>query len=895
MSPQFQAAISLISFSLRKLISFIILSLVFLNSCSTNSNESYVDEYGNEVNDGRLELTLFAENPDIMTPIGIAVDSLNRIFVLESHTHLEPSDYEGPDSDRIKILVDEDQDGVPDSNTIFAEDFDKGMNIRFSSDGHLYLVAAEAVWVIYDHDGDGVSDERKKLIEFTEPSSVYAHAGLMGVAFSNDGWMYITRGNVGGSRWRLEGTDGSSIQGYGDGGNIFRARTDGSELQEVATGFWNPFDLTFDDYGRLMATDNDPDSRGPNRLVHIIQGGDYGYQSLYGNSGIHPYLAWDGELPGTLPYAVGLGEAPSGLINASQTSFPDEYHGQMITSIWEESRIVRIDLQPNGSSVIGHTETLIQGGQQFRPVSFAADTNGVIYFTDWVIREYPNHGRGRIWKLKIRSESEASKRREKYATPKPDDGVETLEKLYEISSSDNYEELQTALTSEDPFIRNAAIVVLANPEFYSQNISATQSDDPDIRLGSAIALKRSGNEQAHPVAHRLLTDSDIRIRQYALKWIGQAGMAKYRSDIESALTAGQVTEDLFKTYLATVRHLQPEFIEAYQTQAQQESKQLKRELPQGFIEHFIRDEQRSTELRAIAIKYLEKPAENVEFLISLMNHESQPELKQEVVKTLALTPHQDVAGPLVSMAQDEYTSTHLRAEAILALQRQPTNVTEEIIPLLDDSNQDIQIEAVRYLRTRLSSDGVRKALKDTYQTTDHNALKQQIALAVGDELEGDKPQEPSSVEEWESVLSETGDPDRGRRVFYSIQSACSSCHSVKERGGDLGPALTNVGQSKSRDQLIQSILQPSAEISPQWQGWYIGFKDGKRISGRQINVGYDDIEIYTQSGEVVSFDKDEVESYGVSETSLMPPGLQLQLTIGDMRDLIAYLENVDEL
>ncbi|MCW9705724.1 c-type cytochrome [Fodinibius salsisoli] len=149
---------------------------------------------------------------------------------------------------------------------------------------------------------------------------------------------------------------------------------------------------------------------------------------------------------------------------------------------------------------------------------------------------------------------------------------------------------------------------------------------------------------------------------------------------------------------------------------------------------------------------------------------------------------------------------------------------------------------------------------------------------------------PFSIEEWQSALSEEGNPQRGRNVFYSVHSTCSTCHAVKERGGDLGPALTNVATSKTREQLIHSILRPSEEISPQWQGWYIELKDGTRDQGRQINVGYDDIEIYTQAGEVISFDKNEVVDYGVVESSLMPPGLQARLTVNDMKDLISFLE-----
>lgn len=213
--------------------------------------------------------------------------------------------------------------------------------------------------------------------------------------------------------------------------------------------------------------------------------------------------------------------------------------------------------------------------------------------------------------------------------------------------------------------------------------------------------------------------------------------------------------------------------------------------------------------------------------------------------------------------------------------------------MLDDTSIDVQIEAVRYLRTRLSSEGVRQVLKERYATTDSEPIKRQIVLALPDEqLEGARPKRPSSPAEWQTVLAEGNgeDPKRGRRVFYSVHSTCATCHAVDERGGDPGPDLSNAGQSKTHGQLVHSILRPFDEISPQWQGWYIELKDGTMQRGRQINVGYDDIEIYTQMGEVVSFNKDEVLDYGVAKTSLMPPNLQSRLTVSDMRDLVFYLK-----
>ncbi len=72
--------------------------------------------------------------------------------------------------------------------------------------------------------------------------------------------------------------------------------------------------LHFDVFGRLFTVDNDPDSRPPCRLLHIVPGGDYGYRYRNGRAGLHPFTAWNGELPGTLPMIAGTGEAPSGLL-----------------------------------------------------------------------------------------------------------------------------------------------------------------------------------------------------------------------------------------------------------------------------------------------------------------------------------------------------------------------------------------------------------------------------------------------------------------------------------------------------------------------------------------------------------------------------------------------------
>ncbi len=808
--------------------------------------------------DDRLELTLFAENPAIVTPIGIAVDSLDRIFVLESHTHLRPADYDGPKSDQIKIFEDVDSDGQPEKITIFADGFKEGVNLAFSPEGHLYLVTSRAVWQLFDRDGDGRSEDRKKVLELAEPDKVYAHSALLGITFSPDGWMYVSRGNTGGALWKLVGTDSSSVTGYGDGGNVVRARPDGSRLEEVATGFWNPMDLKFDATGHLLTADNDPDSRGPNRLVDVVPGGDYGYQSLFGGSGINPYLAWNGELPGTLPYALGLGEAPSGLLDASLAALPPDYQGQMLCSIWEESRIVRIDLQPKGVSLMGSTRVIVQGGEDFRPVAFAADSQGTVYFTDWVLRNYPNHQRGRIWKLAARKEVATEKPKKRSALAQPDSASKPLRVVYNTGPHTSFEYLAKRLTSEDHFLRHAAITILSRSGYREKLVEATEHSDSKVRVGALLALQKSGYQPDKKLMQKLLTDADARVRQRAMMWVGKSGMVALKQDLDKSLAVGMPSLLLFETYLETIRHLQPEFLNTYQNRTESHTKKIERPLPENFIEMFIQDSSRPTAVRAMAVKMLENPAQKVGLLLALLEKEKNPKLQTEVVRSLANVPDLAVAERLFDLAKSKSTSANVRAEALLALSRQPCDFSVKIKPLQDDASQEVKLEAARYLR-----------------------LYGAAPL----------PKQPATYEAWKKSAQKGGDAPRGRKVFYSVQAVCSSCHAIEGRGGDLGPDLTNVGQSKSRDQLIRAILLPSAEISPEWQGWHVDLKNGESYLGRQIDVGEKEIDLYTQDKGFVTFQKKDVKDYGMSQTSLMPEGLQNQLTVQDMRDLLAFLQS----
>ncbi|MEZ4701245.1 MAG: hypothetical protein R2834_12985 [Rhodothermales bacterium] len=830
--------------------------------------------------DERLVLTLVASDPDLVTPIGLAIDGEDRLYVLESHTHTQPADYAGPTSDRIKRFV----EGDEAEPALFADGFQDGMNLGFSPDGDLFVVTSKAVIRLYDRDRDGKSEARDTVLALVEPESVYDHAALLGIAFSHDGWMYVSRGNVGGQPWTLRGSDGRTLSGYGDGGDIVRSRPDGAGLSEVATGFWNPFDLTFDTFGRLLAIDNDPDSRGPNRLVHVVAGGDYGYQSLYGGSGIHPYLAWNGELPGTLPFIASLGEAPSGLLNADLAALPADYAGNALATIWEESRIVRIRMTPRGMSLQGESETILQGGPDFRPVALATDSKGRIYVTDWVMRQYPNHGRGRLWRIDTKPNVERLAPRSPREEPENDTNNGWLDVLRATRNPDDLEALKDALASDDPFQQQAAQSALAQPAFRDALHALTNDSDPRLRVGAIVAMRRAGLSDPG-IARRLLTDGDARVRRAALAWVGRAGMTEVLPDVERGLRSEQHPE-LFETYLATVRHLQPDFLTAYRAKAAPTAKQLKRVLPAGYLAALVGDPALPEATRAIALRYLEHPADHVDVLISLTKT-GGPDLALEAVRTLGDVPDAGVARALRDLAGDDSAAEALRAEAMSALARQPGDATVDAMQALVDGPPAVQRESLRLLRGRPLADTVRQVLAsvDLLLAEHHpirEALHAQIAMALG--APSDRPDTEAA---WQAAVATGGDADSGRRVFFSPLAQCSLCHRYEGRGGVIGPDLTNVGRSKTREQIVNAILRPSDEISPEYQGWYVTTTDGRTHYGRQIDIGESSIELMLPDGTFETYR--DVASYGIAEASLMPEDLEANLTVDDLRDLMAFL------
>jgi putative heme-binding domain-containing protein len=136
------------------------------------------------------------------------------------------------------------------------------------------------------------------------------------------------------------------------------------------------------------------------------------------------------------------------------------------------------------------------------------------------------------------------------------------------------------------------------------------------------------------------------------------------------------------------------------------------------------------------------------------------------------------------------------------------------------------------------------------------------------------------------------DVARGRKVFGEV--GCFGCHAFDQEGGALGPDLTAVARRLSVRDLFEAIVEPSREISDQYGTVEIRHRDGRRFSGRIVNLteqGLQLAENLADPSNTVRLAEADIDSIEPAKLSLMPPGLLNSLSADEILDLLAFMRS----
>jgi putative membrane-bound dehydrogenase-like protein len=256
-----------------------------------------------------------------------------------------------------------------------------------------------------------------------------------------------------------------------------------------------------------------------------------------------------------------------------------------------------------------------------------------------------------------------------------------------------------------------------------------------------------------------------------------------------------------------------------------------------------------------------------------------------------LDPEQPVATR--GLAADVVSRAKLTSEQLIALTDSlktagPMEMDRLLEPFAQSSNEEVGKKLIAALKGSSARSSLRVSMIKPRLEKYGPAVKKQ-AEELYNTLNVDAAKQQARLEELLASLKD-GDVRRGQAVFNSGKAACFSCHAIGYRGGNVGPDLTRIGTIRGERDLLESIVFPSASIVRSFEPMLVTTKSGKSYNGLVRKDGPDEMVLVTGADQEIRIARNEIEDVQPSKVSIMPAGLDQQLTARDLADLVAFLK-----
>jgi putative heme-binding domain-containing protein len=166
---------------------------------------------------------------------------------------------------------------------------------------------------------------------------------------------------------------------------------------------------------------------------------------------------------------------------------------------------------------------------------------------------------------------------------------------------------------------------------------------------------------------------------------------------------------------------------------------------------------------------------------------------------------------------------------------------------------------------------------------------QQEAEPLLQRLEADSQKQAARLAELEAHLA-PGDALRGQQVFESSKAACTACHAVHGQGAHIGPDLGKIGAIRARRDLLESIVFPSASIVRGYEPYVVTTHDGRFYTGIIGRETTDALVLITADRAEIRLPRAAIDTIEPGRVSIMPQGLDTQLTRQELADVLAFLQ-----
>lgn len=651
---------------------------------------------------------------------------------------------------------------------------------------------------------------------------------------------------------RMEDGNGFGAGARPPGGYVLRMDLDGKNAELFSSGQRNNYDIAFNADGELFGFDSDmewdwgtPWYR-PVRAFHMVRGGDHGYRE--GSA------KWPEHYADGLPAVVNIGiGCPTGVVFGTSGKFPRKYQKAFYICDWTYGRLMAVHLDPSGASYGGSWENFVapkslkakSGKVPLNLTDVLIGADGSMYFTVG--------GRGtqaHLFRVTyVGDESAIPLENKELHDEKGSEARRLRQQLEAMNATPDPATVAAAwphLADADHSIRYAARLAVERNPLEEWRDKALQEKRPDAAFTALLALARVGGSDVQPSIFKALTAFPF-----------------------SELTGDQVLHKLRVMTVSVARHGVPSGAVAAVAVAD-----LDPLYPAA-------TEEVNRELCSLLLA-LNAPAA-VSRTVALMRAAAT----QEEQVTYAIALRNVSSGWTENLRRDYFAWWHGGRS-----QQHPLPV----VKWFTDAGVNFNNGA--------SFDGfMNNALKEAKAT-----LTPAEVAALGDlttvrsVVEAPVEVRPV-VKEWntsdlEPLLPMVGkgrDFARGQAAFAAAQ--CILCHRYGDQGGAAGPDLTNVATRFKRQDLLESMTEPSKVVSEQYQMTVFTMKDGSVMAGRISQENDDTIVVMTNPFDpsaTTALHKPDVAARERSKVSLMPPGLLNTLNEEEILDLMAYLESMGD-
>jgi putative heme-binding domain-containing protein len=144
------------------------------------------------------------------------------------------------------------------------------------------------------------------------------------------------------------------------------------------------------------------------------------------------------------------------------------------------------------------------------------------------------------------------------------------------------------------------------------------------------------------------------------------------------------------------------------------------------------------------------------------------------------------------------------------------------------------------------------------------------------------------VEVYEKSLRMRGDRERGKAVF---KEQCSSCHRLEGVGQQVGADLAAI-RDRGLDAVLLNVLDPNRDVMPQYQSYVLGTTSGRVLTGMIADETANSVTIRKPDGGDEIVPRHQIDELRGTGLSFMPEGLEKQIDVPAMADLLAYISSV---